>query len=132
MGADIHGGAEWKWKDNTTAKQPWGFIAPVPDYRSYDMFAVLADVRNSDGIRSMTKHIPLRGLPEVMSNELRHQLEIASHSYTWYTLDELIKYKYMWRDDMGGEGWYFYLQYLQWYSRAWYNADIRITIGFDN
>lgn len=108
MGTDIHMLAEvrkdgrWQpayplqaheWRDGEL-----GYPHPYND-RNYDLFAMLADVRNGygfAGIPTGAGFVPLapqRGLPTDLCDEYRAlDYELGDHSQTWVTLAELLDY----------------------------------------
>lgn len=66
---------------------------PWYDGRNYDVFAVLADVRNYDG-RLKPIDQP-RGLPDDVSHEIKQESDnygIDGHSHQWLDLDEVLNY----------------------------------------
>jgi len=106
MGCDIHMYVErrvhGRWQAVSDPQQP-----EAPDAyhgwfcgdRSYRLFAILADVRNYDGL------VPIsgpRGLPKNVSKAIR--LEAAGavdcHSFTWLGVDELLAFDW---DQPAGE-----------------------------
>lgn len=136
MGCEIHGGAEWAWTDST-AVQSWEFIGKVPDVRNYQIFSILASVRQDEDkpLRSMVDVIPLRGLPHKMSEELQYELNVSNHSCTWYTLTELNECRRLFFQveyTPVADLWLTYIRYLTLWSRNLYDCDVRIVIGFDN
>lgn len=112
MGCDIHSYAEVKNKDGAwesvgaifanpyyDAERPeseWNMPRTVHPYqhRNYDLFALLADVRNQFGI------IPIagaRGLPDDVSPEVTKEskeYDCDGHSHTWLLLSELQQVDY--------------------------------------
>lgn len=108
MGCDIHMRAEvreaseWRpvgavfdsgWREDKTA-EPW-------DGRNYDLFAILADVRNGHGFAGIPTgdgFNPIaepRGIPEDAAPESREFLEsydVDGHSHSWHTLADLLAY----------------------------------------
>jgi hypothetical protein len=76
-----------------------------PDYmydgRNYDLFAILADVRNGRGFagcKTGDGFVPIddpRGVPEDASRAYLRQVEnygIDGHSHSWFTVQELLDY----------------------------------------
>lgn len=108
MGCDIHLYIEVKgedgWSELTVPifKDPYEAITKKesyshrPDtYRNYSLFALLADVRNTNQLIQPIK--PQEGLPPDISEELKAEYEPGSldwHSATYYTLDELLEYEW--------------------------------------
>ncbi|KAH0792421.1 hypothetical protein GPJ56_003598 [Histomonas meleagridis] len=123
MGTDIHVHVEYKekkvtnhgsnnqpiyengeWKCGDDFREPYSFstheiktIELVPDElsvgRSYEMFAVLADVRNDFENAVMC---PPRGLPDDVTKEVQLECERwgnSCHSHSYFTLKELIDYQ---------------------------------------
>lgn len=114
MGTDIHfyvevfNGAAWvtadKWEEDKDEDSPVKYV----DYRkrfyhnrSYDLFAILADVRNGHGFAGVktsdgfTPISPPRGLPEDVCKEiaeLSEQYGIDGHSHSWLTVKELMAF----------------------------------------
>lgn len=86
MGCDIHSRAERK------VDGQWQVIAGAEpfDWRSYGMFAFLANVRNYSGIKPLSEP---RGLPADSPAE-RDDEYLGDHSYSWLSLDELIAFDY--------------------------------------
>jgi len=63
-------------------------LAPF-DWRSYRVFAFLADIRNSWPIPPIA---PRRGLPDDSPNV--DEAELGDHSYSWLSLAELAAFNY--------------------------------------
>jgi hypothetical protein len=62
MGTDIHCAVEKKQPDGT-----WKVVdAPFDDYRNYDSFAILADVRNGHGFAGVQ---PVKAFDQSQSRE---------------------------------------------------------------
>jgi hypothetical protein len=88
MGADIHTIVQVK------KGRKWVTVAKnVADGRNYELFGLLAGVRDPDGSIE-----PLRGLPPGITG-----IEGAEHSFTWYTLHELMCYGYVAFNDFVSE-----------------------------
>lgn len=90
MGCDIHAAIEFRRNGH------WEAI-PLDLNRDYDMFAILANVRNGEGFagcktasgfRSISDG---RGLPEDISETAR-EAAWGDHSDTWVMLDEILQY----------------------------------------
>ena len=91
--------------------------------RSYVTFARLADVRNYDGIRPLADP---RGIPHDLTAAVRLGLsECADHSFTWFTLDQLLG------EDLGYTAFEEMLNCLPFLTGT-EPKDIRLTMGFDN
>lgn len=108
MGCDIHfyvevrKGGVWKSVDKWDTDEDGWMHVPYGDAfyddRNYDLFAILADVRNGVGFAGVTTGegfniiAPPRGLPSDVSPEV---LKASScwgcdgHSHSWFTLAEL-------------------------------------------
>src|SRR5581483_6649473 len=113
MGCDIHAFIERRERDANGRPASWVHVpAPVvPDEpeneydffddgsrrpvpadigRKYDLFALLADVRNRGEIEPIA---PPRGLPEDVSEPVRRESDVMGadgHSHSWFTLEELL------------------------------------------
>ena len=106
MGTDIHCFVEKRnkkgvWEQITGFETSWGTDAVSPlEHRNYDMFAVLADVRNGVGFAGVPTGEPVepisepRGLPYDVSDEVRKELDHEGwlHSVSWLTVQELLDY----------------------------------------
>jgi len=98
MGCDIHLYVE----TFDPIKGCWVFCPDVEyDWRNYDAFAILADVRNGSGFagcKTGDGFVPIsdqKGVPTDMSNEVRSSAEHwrgYGHSFSWLTLEELLAY----------------------------------------
>jgi hypothetical protein len=77
MGTDIHTIVQIK-----KAGEWVTVVKNAADERNYELFGLLAGVRGHDGPIE-----PLRGLPPGIE-----EIEGAEHSFTWYTLYELLCY----------------------------------------
>lgn len=117
MGTDIHLGVErrnnGKWEaltevfpereqvrlayENHEAPESIALFNEYPLHRSYDLFAMLADVRNGTGFAGVVRCdkvepcFPNRGIPEdtCFPEEDEHWLG-GYHSFTWCTYDEAL------------------------------------------
>jgi hypothetical protein len=103
MGCDIHMWVEvlqpdGKWDTlsrPSTEKNLLGMAWGWADYRSYDTFAFLADVRNGYGTND--RCVPLaraRGWPDDVSAEPLQKSDDYGddgHSHSWFTLRELLE-----------------------------------------
>ncbi len=109
MGCDIHIAIQCQEPDGQWVNVPWQQVwtyegadkavpgIPVaPDVfrsRNYDLFGILADVRNGSGFAGIhtgdgwPSIAPGRGLPEGVSEPDDYSL--GDHSFTWVSLDEL-------------------------------------------
>lgn len=88
MGCDIHGIVEGKFNGE------WQTIEEFIDDRNYDMFAILADVRNGfgfagapsgEGFQAISSQ---RGLPADFKPPYNYWM--GDHSFTWVTLTEML------------------------------------------
>lgn len=133
MGCDIHMfieqrdvGGSWvsadTWyqdEDDPSRKTvyKWGpgltrLAGPLYSSRNYDLFAILADVRNGRGFAGCDTgggFVPIsapRGVPEDASPEYRAQVENWSgdgHSHSYFTVAELLAYD--WTRETMHRGW---------------------------
>lgn len=96
MGCDIHLFVEKK--ENNIWKKVYGDFC---DDRDYDLFSILADVRNGSGFAGCdtgTGFIPIskpKGLPKDVSKEIQEEYDdwdIDGHSHSWHTLKDLLEY----------------------------------------
>lgn len=114
MGCDIHMFAEVRNKET----KKWEFTGPIFKHRNYQgvetisrepysgrnysLFAVLANVRNDDGI------IPIsdpKGLPDQMSDFVRYKAQLweaDGHSHSFFLLKELIDFS--WNQEFNESG----------------------------
>lgn len=86
MGCDIHGYLEAKENNS------WGVVEEIPHYRVYDMFGLLAGVRNYTCLPPISNP---RGLPEDISNEVKKELEywgLDAHSISWLSYEDFKNY----------------------------------------
>lgn len=100
---------EWKakWIAELTAKLPDAGSAQTLarqlsywyDGRNYDLFGILADVRNGSGFAGIKtldtgwpSIAPNRGLPEGLDKDLDETGWLGDHSFTWMTLAEVLAY----------------------------------------
>lgn len=109
MGCDIHMWAEVK----KSPEQKWKAVKKYfYDGRNYDLFAILADVRNGrgfagcdtgDGFNPINEP---RGIPEDASDFYKKQVEewdVDGHSHSWFTLAELKAFD--WTQTTKHRGW---------------------------
>lgn len=133
MGTDIHFYVErretaespWTWVDEPREHPVYGYTTVDHYYsdRSYDTFAILADVRNGRGfagIKTGEGFVPVsppRGLPTDMSRELSdylaHELE---HTPSWLTLAELLAFD--WTQESKKQGVVDVAQWYRWRTRG--------------
>ena len=89
MGADIHAFVEAKENDK------WEFKENIWDFRSYDIFAFLADVRNGKNITVIKQ--PTNHLPEDVSDFVKQDYLLHkdyNHSLSYLYLTEILAFKY--------------------------------------
>lgn len=113
MGCDIHAAIEYRngnrWHALLIPNKYFGrwedekkMTAKLPINRDYDLFAILANVRNGHGFAGVktgdgfdsitgTDTVPLRGVPEDISEEAEAVLS-GEHSPTWVTLSEILAF----------------------------------------
>lgn len=101
MGTDIHPVVQRKtssgWKD---IPLPYGKVEDGLCNRNYELFAILANVRNGHGVAGIVTGEPVRpitkdrGLPVDFTQD--DDVDIGDHSYTWLTLEELLNFN--WKD----------------------------------
>lgn len=101
MGCDIHAFLEYKnndgvWEDANIFEfdnYDQAFqIMDVYDGRDYELFAVLANVRNDNGNRPISEP---RGVPDDVSGNIKEEIkkwDCDGHSHSYYTLRELLDY----------------------------------------
>ena len=117
MGCDIHiviqrEETPGNWREIVYQTEPYGNKKPVDGFpvapapfmnRNYDLFGLLADVRNGSGFAGIvtgdgwSSIAPDRGLPEGFDEEAvapdptrpKGPRSLGDHSFTWVTLDEL-------------------------------------------
>jgi len=102
MGTDIHMAVEVRkdgvWQNVTPFRNGY---TPEPEYyeeRNYDLFAILADVRNGygfAGVVTSSGFVPLdqpRGIPPNASDDVRKWCEGGDHSHSYCTVAELLAY----------------------------------------
>lgn len=133
MGCDIHLYAEVKVDGKWASRENWcreyddqdADNVPYKDRlytkRSYDTFAILADVRNGRGFAGIVTgegFNPIsapRGLPPDVSPQVKAQSNSwdgDGHSHSWLTLNELLDYD--WTQETGKRGWVTLAQYFKW------------------
>lgn len=89
---------EWEWGESLEAD---GALIPLWDWRSYDTFAMLANVRNGygfAGVRTGGGFVPIsepRGIPDNASDEVKSESEqwgCDGHSHSWLLVEEVLDY----------------------------------------
>ena len=139
MGCDIHlyveqrKNGQWRALDNfVTEDAGTEFQYVTVPYkerlysgRSYNLFAILADVRNGRGfagIKTGEGFNPIsepRGVPNDASPEYKHQVEEAGrdgHSHSYHTLRQLLDYD--WTQTTVLSGWVSAAEWVKW---SWYD-----------
>lgn len=87
-----NGGPSW----NPVHEHGFESSHPDPSARNYNVFAMLAGVRNGYGFAGTYRHEPLtpcfegRGIPEDHSPPTDADLWLGDHSFTWATVAELL------------------------------------------
>lgn len=128
MGCDIHVRVQVKVRDEWSDSE----YVQVDFDRNYALFAALADVRNYE---NLTPIFDARGLPDGIDEDFDY---LGDHSYTWFTLEELIKWD-GWDQKVSGDDklrdWC--SQFLCWpeYAESYfaYRLDeTRLVVGFDS
>lgn len=113
MGTDIHlyverrePGGRWitcdAWEKSTYAEENGRLLVPYAKHfysgRNYDLFAILADVRNGHGfagVKTGQGFVPIavpKGWPEDCCAELKAVGEEIDHTPSWLTVAELMAY----------------------------------------
>lgn len=106
MGTDIHMAVEVRrdgnWHSVTKFTDEDGYMhgdgASIYEDRNYDVFAILANVRNGSGFAGIDTgdgFVPLtdnRGIPDDASPEIRKWAEQGDHSHSYCTVAELLAY----------------------------------------
>ena len=109
-----------KWDKNFTRK-----AGPLYDGRSYDLFSILADVRNGSGFAGVDTgdgFIPIdspRGLPEDPSTEVLEASDdygSDGHSHSWLTVTELMDYD--WTKTTKKRGWVSPKEFARFYLKG--------------
>lgn len=115
MGADIHTIIQVKRCDGSWVT----VVKNAADGRNYTLFGLLAGVRGHDDPVK-----PLRGLPPEIK-----EIEGAEHSFTWYTLHELMLYGYVEFNDFVSE----IMEALEEAGETELEyKNIRVIVGFDS
>lgn len=131
MGTDIHLFAEvlqpdGSWRAITTVgnsewDEPPIIAKPFPCDRCYDLFAVLANVRNGRGFAGVVTGEPIepmaepKGIPPQASPEIAYALVHGDHSPSYHLLSEILSYP--WTQPITKTGlvpWVVYLHWHQW------------------
>lgn len=91
--------------------------------RNYDLFAILADVRNGHGfagIKTGGGFVPIaepRGIPEDASEDCRLLCEhygVDGHSHSYHTLRQLLDYD--WTQTTSKQGWCSFREWSRWFK----------------
>lgn len=129
MGCDIHFYVEkkidgkWKLQGQLVDDDGHKYVADANFYdgRNYNLFAILADVRNGRGfagIKTGEGFNPIsdpRGVPEDASEEYKQlveQWDCDGHSHSYHTLRQMLDYD--WTQATGLQGWCSMDEYLPW------------------
>jgi hypothetical protein len=130
MGTDIHFYVEkfdrHKWQSADTWKTecegetyPYITVAePFYDSRNYDLFAILADVRNGHGfagVKTGGGFNPIsepRGLPDDVSDQVAKASE-GNHTPSWLTLREILDFDWTQRTEK--QGWATLAAWVKWW-----------------
>lgn len=129
MGCDIHFFTEkrnaetgkWELVGKVTREDDWVDAESLYDGRNYNLFAILADVRNGRGfagVKTGEGFNPIsepRGVPEDASAEYREiveQWDCDGHSHSYHTLRQLIDFD--WTQDTGLQGWVTLAEWVEW------------------
>jgi hypothetical protein len=105
MGCDIHIYAEklinGRWQKITGFKNRYDENSDEPYFgRNYELFAILAGVRNGSGFAGCDTGDPVipisepRGLPEDVSSDIKaesDELGVDGHSHSWLLISEILK-----------------------------------------
>jgi hypothetical protein len=132
MGCDIHLYVEAKAGDNWESQDKWVEEDGEKDVdysdrfytsRNYDLFAILANVRNGHGfagVKTGEGFKPIsepRGLPIDVTSDVGNLSErwgVHGHSHSWFTLKELLEYD--WTQVTSHTGVVSGKEYLDWCS----------------
>lgn len=110
MGTDIHAGVEYKENGKWNAlmvpnTRKWEgqteMTAQLYIRRNYDLFAILADVRNGYGFAGVEtgsgfKYIAKdRGLPDDISDKTRETALTGDHTDHWVSLKEILEFDWL-------------------------------------
>lgn len=129
MGCDIHFYTEkrnaetgkWEIVGDVTREDGWVSGTSLYDGRSYNLFAILANVRNGRGFagcKTGEGFVPIsepRGIPEDASAEYREIAECwdcDGHSHSHHTLRQLLDYD--WTQSTQLQGWLDVPTWLDW------------------
>lgn len=109
MYAEVRRNKQWKkvgdkfknsWYNKNKAINEWNkpYTDHPYDSRNYDLFAILADVRNGRGFggcKTSNGFNPIsepKGFPDDITEEVKNELDGYGHSYSYFTLKELKEY----------------------------------------
>lgn len=139
MGTDIHFYVERRENGAWVSCDTWepseyddhALIVPCSkqfyDNRNYDLFAMLANVRNGRGFAGITTGLgfnPItepRGLPNNLSPEMQIEIKNLEHTPSWLLVSELMAYD--WTQTTTKRGVVSEAQYVDWI--AWRRTDGR-------
>lgn len=95
MGCDIHG----PYVEVSSDGKDWSLVAEFQIHRDYSLFALLADVRNGEGL----KHLKVKGCPTNLSWNLRDAALCSDlHSHSWLDLKEAKEFLKTYEDYLRG------------------------------
>lgn len=106
------GGYDTEWEEDSGKPfldQPGKIYGHWYDSRNYNVFSILADVRNGygvagadtgDGFEPISSN---RGIPDDIAPQNKQWMEEGDHSTTWVTLDEVDAYD--WERETTKRGW---------------------------
>ena len=141
MGCDIHAHIEVKFKDN----EEWQHLANPRVERNYNLFALMAGVRNYDEIVPISDP---KGLPKDITDITKisyNYWDLDAHDVSWLGVEELVEIEnqnYLWRNDKN-MGWLECVFHTFLFSNSltgWYRynenpqgvEDLRVVFWFDN
>jgi len=90
MGCDIHGFLEYRYANDKS----WWDMCTIPDDRNYDLFGILAGVRNYVNATPISKP---KGIPEDASYRVKDGIKdwgVDGHSHSWLTWKEIKEYNW--------------------------------------
>ena len=90
MGCDIHGYLELRRSSREDAY--WWTVCSIPDDRTYDLFGILAGVRNYVHAIPISKPKGLPVKPSFTAKEDIERWDADGHSHSWLTWNEIKEY----------------------------------------
>lgn len=135
MGCDIHCYVDKKdekgnwvtadtWRPDEYDEGSMYRCDPVYSGRNYDLFAILADVRNGSGFAGcktgggFTPISPPKGIPDDASDEYANETDrygSDGHSHSYFTVAELLEYD--WTQVAHKQGWVTAAEYYTWKNK---------------